>query len=298
MELFSFYNLSVSLFIAITNEVKISFTWGAAVGGLIWLAFFLLQGVGLYTMAKRRGMKKKGLAFVPFANIFYMGKIVGDCAFFGHKMKNAGIYAMIAQILSVVVTLLYISCECYLYVMHGAPLSSDTNLLALPQWDTLTGFSEVAYTIYEYSGAVYYIVGLISQIMLIILTLGLYQKYSPRNYRILTVLAFMFAPARFIIAFVLRNRPPVDFEEYRRRQYEAYMRRQQQYYNQYGNPYNNPYGRPPYGGNPYGNGYGNNGQNQNDTPAEEPFEEFSSNVGNAPVGEDGKPKDEVDEFFS
>ena len=52
---------------------------GIVVGFSIWLVFFILQGFGLSAMAKKRGLKKRWLAFVPFANIWYIGKIAGEC---------------------------------------------------------------------------------------------------------------------------------------------------------------------------------------------------------------------------
>lgn len=271
------------------KNAQLYFSGAVLIGLGIWLILFVLQAIGLYTMAKRANMKKKFLAFIPFANIYYMGKLAGNCAVFGHKMKNAGLYAMIAQILSTVATLALVFSEWYLFFTHGWPLSNEVNIFGMPHWEGLTGFSQFVYGVYEYGSAFVSIIGLVSKIMLIILMIGLLQKYVPKNYRLLAVLSFMFAPARFIIVFAVRNRQPINFEEYMRRQHEAYIRRQQQYYGNYGNPYGNPYGRPPYNGNPYG---GNNGQTQNNTPPEDPFEEFSS-TGASNSGE----KDE-DDFFN
>lgn len=290
MEFYNFYQLGRIFMSAAENDLKLHFSAAIAIGLALWLGFFILQGVGLYTMAKRRGLKKRFLAFIPFANIYYMGKLAGDCAVFGHKMKRAGLYAMIAQILATIAALAFVFSEWYLYVFHGLPILSENNLLATPHWEGLTGFASFVYGVYEYGSALYSLLGLVSQILLVILMIGLLQKYSPKNYRILAVLSFMFMPARFIILFVLRKNNPVNFEDYLRRQREAFMRRQQQYYGNYGNPY----GRPPYGGNPYGNGgYGNGGNNGGQNPPpQDPFEEFSSSNHQGTNGND------EDEFFN
>ncbi len=291
MEFYNFYQIGRIFMIAVENDLQLHFSGAVVIGLAIWISFFILQGVGLYTMAKRRGIKKRFLAFVPLANIYYMGKLAGECVVFGHKMKRAGLYAMIAQILTTLAALAFVFSEWYLYVFQGAPIIYEENLLVMPQWEGLTGFASFVEGVYGYSGALYSLLGLVSQILLVILMMGLLQKYSPKNYRILAVVSFMFAPARFIIVFVLRKNNPVNFEEYLRRQREAYFRRQQQYYGNYGNPYGNPYGRPPYGGNPYGNGnYGNDGR-QN-SPPQDPFEEFYS-----PNTQGTNGKDE-DDFFN
>ena len=277
MEIYSFYQIGCLIFSFFSKEYAFILTWAIVLGLVIWLAVFILQGIGLYAMAKRRSMKKKWLAFVPFANVYYMGKLAGDCGFFGHKMKNAGLYAMIAQIIAVLFTSLYIAAELYLYVNHGAPQPS-ADAMSNPYWTGLTGFSLTVSKFYDYGGLLYSIIGLVAELLLIVLAMGLYKKYAPRNYLLLTMLT-LFVPipvARFIIVFVLRNSEPIDYEAYMRARREAYIRRQQQ---QYGNPYN-PNGTPY--GNPYNTPYGqggyagqNGGQYQPPKP-EDPFAEFSS----------------------
>ena len=61
------------------------------IGGGIRLVLFVLQGFGLYAMAKKREMKNKWLAFVPLASVWYMGKLAGACDGFGKKMKRPGL---------------------------------------------------------------------------------------------------------------------------------------------------------------------------------------------------------------
>ncbi len=279
MELYNFYQLVATFMVLFGKSKTAHVLWGAPIGAALWVVMFLLQGVGLYVMAKRLGMKKRALAFVPFVNIYYLGKIVGECSFFGHRMKNAGLYTMIAQILATLVTAVYISAEWYLYFKHGAPVypTDDMSLLSTPQWQNLSGFSKTVYNVYFYGEALLSIVGLVAMILMLILLVGLYKKYSPRNYRFLGILSFFLPETRFIAIFVLRNRQAIDYEAYMRRQREEYIRRQQQYYNNYGNPYNQGYNNPY--GNGYGSPYGQNGypqQGNAPTQTEEPFGEFSS----------------------
>jgi len=108
---------------------------------------------------------------------------------------------------------------------------------------------------------------LIYEILLVVLLIGLYRRYTPKNYMTLGILTLFVPASRYIVIFVLRNRQSIDYEAYMRARREAYMRQQQQYYNRYDNPYNNPYN------NPYGSQYGNG--NSRSAP-EEPFAEFSS----------------------
>ena len=66
----------------------------------VFVALTVLQGFGLYRMAKNRNIKRKWLSFVPFANVYMIGKVAGQCSFFGHKMKRAWLYVLIFQVFS------------------------------------------------------------------------------------------------------------------------------------------------------------------------------------------------------
>ncbi len=267
MELYNFYTTAYTFARFFSNDLKGIVLGGAIAGVLVWALVFLLQGIGIYVIAKRLNMRGKGLAFAPFANIFYLGKIVGECDFFGQKMKRAGLYAMIAQIITTILTVAYILAEVYL-IWNFKPLENEMGVL---YWVGLEGFAGAVNTFYELGGFLMSLFSLITQILLVILMMGFFKKYSPSNYRFLGILLFFLPVARFICIFAFRNREPFDYEAYMRRQREAYMRRQQQYYNTYGNPYG---GYPPYGGSPYGMGGYQGAQGQPTQKPEEPFEEF------------------------
>lgn len=264
MELYYFYNMAMVL--AATLGVTGSFlpTVSLAIGGVLWLAVFLLEGIGVSTMAKNRGIQNRLLAFIPFANIWYIGKLAGECQFFGQKLKRAGMYAMIAQIILFVLTLATISAEIYLWTMHGAPTMGTE--LGAAYWPGLSGFSLTVSKFYELSDYLMSIFQLICEILLLILFMSLYKKYQPKNYFALSMLTLFVPVSRYFIVFALRKRKAVDFEAYERARREAYIRRRQQYYNPY---------QPPYGGGYNQNPYGQNA-GQASPKKEEPFSEFSS----------------------
>ena len=295
MEIYNFYQMGCMIFSYFSKDHVFTLTWAIIFGAVCMAAMFILQGVGLFVMAKRRNLKKKWLAFVPFANIYYMGKLAGECGFFGHKMKNAGLYAMIAQIVAVAFTCTYIWAECYLYFNHGVPQQETP--FSVPYWPGLTGFSLSVSKFYDYCELLLSIIGLAAELLLLVLVMGLYKKYQPKNYMGLSMLTLFIPMTRFIALFVLRDRPAIDYDEYMRARREAYMRRQQQQYGGYGNPYNPPYGNPynrPYGQGGYGEPYGQNqGQRQPPKP-EDPFEEFPSEENKTESGQ----TDGDDGFFN
>lgn len=268
---------------------------------VVWLIFYFFQSFGLYAMAKKQGLKNKALAFIPFANIYYMGKITGECQFFARKVKHIGLYAMIAQIVAFTASCLTVAAELYLYTAYGEPTYETTTELGmirgLPVWENATsGLGKAAAWYLNYGDLLFsYTFGLIYEILMLVLVIALFKKYTMRGYFPLSILSVFVPLSRYIIIFVLRNREPIDYNAIMRARREAYIRQQQQRRDPYGNPYNTPYGNPyapPYGGR-------NNGQNQGATPPdqEDPFEEFSSsgkgNNGNGTT----KPDDESSDGF-
>ena len=265
MELYSFYRAASYIAPLWLKNVKILPIVSAAIGLVIWSALFLLQAFALRRMAINRGMKKSWMAFVPFVNILYIGKLAGECSFFGNKVKRAGLYMMLAQLVCTISTLGLIGMEVYLFMYHGKPNEYGS-------WVGLQGFAGKIATVHELNFYLLSIVQLVYEIFLLVLVMGLYRRYAPKNYMGLSFLTLFLPISRYIVIFVLRKRISIDYEAYMRAQREAYMRRQQQYYNQRQNPYGNPYGSP------YGNPYNSSWQRPNtQTPKNEnPFEEFST----------------------
>ena len=296
MELFSLYYTVTSSIDMATSAMGAPlpapalFLYGL-LGVVIWAGLFVLQGIGLSTMAKNRGMEKTWRAFVPFVNIYLLGKLAGDCQFFGKRIKRIGLYTMIAQIVVSVLMALAIASKIHLYITYGNP--SGLNEQQFPVWTGLTGFSQVAYGYYVAANSFMTIFNIAYEILLFIMMTGLCQKYFPRNYMLLAALSLFIPISHFIIIFALRNRRPIDYQAYMRARYEAHMRQQYGQYSagQAGNPYGgNPYAQP--------NPAQNNAPAQ--TPADDPFEEFSSSPNSASNGNNNQQANgrESDEFFS
>ena len=292
MEIYSFYE-TIKTSMTLTNDMTIIVA-SVAIAVVIWLALFVLQGVGICVMAKKQGLKNRALAFLPFVNIWYIGKLAGGCSFFGQRIKRAGMYAMIAQILAALAASLTVAAEQYLWFAYGAPqLATEYGYY---YWTGLTGFASYVSSFCNISGYILTIVQLLAYVFMVILMMGLCKKYAPKNYMLLGFLVLFIPVARFIIIFSLRKRQPIDYEAYMRARHEAYMRSQQQYYNgqnPYGNSYGNPYSRP---NSPYGQQYGGGAPV---SKPEDPFGEFTTgNKGNGNEDPFAEMNGNSDDFFS
>ena len=291
MELWSLYEyitMSLGVFakkepsndVAYADMLLLSGLIAASVG----LVFFILQGFALYAMATKRRLRYRWLAFVPFANIMLMGRLAGETTFFGQKIKRAGLYAMIAQIVITVLACTYILSDIYLHQNACIHYESTRDELE-PFRQHFVGSTTLEKILFNYTyriaGLLNGIFSLLCLVLMITLLSSLFKKYAPNSHVWMTVLIVVVPLSRWVILCVLRNRRAVDYRAYMQAKREAEMRRYQQYYGQGG--------YRPYGGSPYNTpqGYGTQGMPQN--KPEDPFAEFSS---------DKKPEDPFAEFSS
>ena len=319
MELYSIYQI-VSLFFGKLVEGEdgspIAVIWdiqglsiALIVAASLFFVFYMLQSIGLYKMAKNRGIKGKIRAFIPFVNTYFIGKLTGECSVFGHKMKRAGLYVMLVQIAVFLVCAMDVAAQ---FILFSPKYIENINATKDGVfWSGLSGNMVFVESFYRSSELFVSLLSFAYQILMLILVMGLYKKYSPRSFRILAILSAFQPLAKYICIFVFRNKQAIDYEAYIRERQAEFIRRQQeqfrQYQQQYGNnPYGNPFGGPfagPYG--PYRNPYQNSNdgqnsqygqgaqggaQNENQRQPEEPFGEFSgdnSGNGNSSGGANG-----------
>ena len=98
------------------------------VAGGVYLVCLIFGGIGMHTLAKKVGMKHSWLAFLPFANTWYAGRLAGETQLFGKKMKRVGLYAMLAEVVYVAINVfsLVISFALYRPEYWAESFNNDT----------------------------------------------------------------------------------------------------------------------------------------------------------------------------
>ena len=194
------------------------------VAGAAYLICLVLGGLALYVMAERAGVKHSWLGFIPFANTYYAGKVAGESPFLGKRMQRSGLYAMIGEIfyvalevMSLVSSILLASPKYYETVyMDGGASSLVFNLESVPkglQWmaGASTWFS---------------ILSIVANLFMIVFLCAVYnslfRKYSPKGAYLMTVFSVLL-PVRAFLLFAVRNKEPVDFDEYMKERIERAM---------------------------------------------------------------------------
>lgn len=297
MNFYNAYDVFLSLFSqgkieSLRNNAK-PFLCSLCFAAVVFFVLFTFQAIGLYAMAKKQNVKGKWRAFVPFVNVYLIGRLTGPCDVFGIKMKRTGLYAMLSQIVAVIFSLCAMLAEFYLFCFEGETMLVDASGYAI--WESLGKLGMIAYRYYSISEYLIAVPSLLQSVLFFVLVMGLYKKYSAKNYLMLSWLELFVPLSRYIVIFVLRNKKPIDFDEYMRKKREEYARRMASY----GNPYG--YGGGAYRGAAYGgNTYGNNPyarENQAPKEPQEPFPEFG---GEEPFSEfsENEKKPSAEKSFS
>ncbi len=236
------------------------------VAGGLYLICLILGGLGMHTMAKKVGMKHSWLAFLPLANTWYAGKLAGETRLFGQKMKRAGLYATLAEIV-------YIGINVFALVVQFALYRPEYFVERFNEAGEFNGiYLEVARIPLSLrwlvvANSVLSWVNVIAYLALILffcaVFFAFFRKYYARSPFLMTFLCAVL-PLRGIVIFAVRNNTPVDYDAYMRRKMQQYAARQ-------GNPYG---GQGGYGEQGY-DIYGNRTDGAGAPPKQdEPFSDF------------------------
>ena len=229
----------------------------------LYLICLIMGGLGMMVMAKRVGLKNRWMGFVPFLNTYYAGKLAGETRIFNQKMKRAGLYTMIAEIVYVAfnVFTLVIWFALMNPAYYAVPPASDGTQYEQFNPDLVYDKAWMV-TADTVCGILGYFVYLALIFFMCILFYAFFCKYYARGPFLMTFLCAIL-PLRGFVIFAVRNNAPVDYDAWMRQRMQEYARQQQQMYGQGG------YGN--YGGD-YGGNYGAEGQSN--APDDEPFSEF------------------------
>ncbi len=59
---------------------------------VIGLVFYILKSIGLYTLANNRGIENPWLAWIPVADLYIMGLLVGEMDIMDYHLDNLGLW--------------------------------------------------------------------------------------------------------------------------------------------------------------------------------------------------------------
>ena len=314
MEFFEFFSVAqiiVSYFTPGTEDfayaVQLSMRvllLGLVIGLVVYLAFLILGGLGLYKLAGRAGIKHRWMGFVPILNTYYAGKIAGEANFFGQKMQRAGLYAAIIEGVYCLIEL-FVCAQSFLTYCYPElstavdPFTNTEYQTIVPNLSEIPGVFRWMFVIPDWmTGLAQILMSFLLLVFLCVLFIAFFRKYFARSPIVMTLLCTIL-PFRGVTIFAVRNNAPVDYTAYMRRKMEEAMRRQQPYGPQGGyGPYNGgPYSGGPYSGGPaQGGSYGPGPNQGGPAQGDEPFSDFGSAQGSAQGNPSGAPNTPPPDF--
>ncbi len=260
---------------------------GAIIGTIIVsllfpIALYLLRSIGLYKLAKNQNIKKAWISFIPCVWIYIACLLVKETRFW---KSTVGKMAIIFTIVFTVSALINLVCEFLTYyplignyllgreivIISDAELAKSLGLTEF--WVQGEGIWVNEQFVYPYKNPhamitviniIYYassIIDIFSIIAEITVLFNLFKKYWP-SHHILAFIMSCFFGLTGIFIFVIRNKKPINYNDYMRARYNAY-------YGPYG--YRGPNNHNGYNGqNNYNDPYGN------ERPPKSPFEQYQN----------------------
>lgn len=216
------------------------------------LALYALQSIGVFVMARRKGVAHAWIAFIPFVWFYILCKIIGKTKFFKTTFNKL---AIVFCIIFAVSEFLAVAYQFLLYFPLAGNFLAGREIYIVaselvPQelteyWVKGSGIfinpNNFAYP-YGHGGAypvhmmtlmnvIYYVstvLSVLSIVLVVIAYINLFQMYWPQNHMFGLVLSILgIFP---ILVFALRKREPVDYKEFLRARYNAF------YYGSFNNP--------------------------------------------------------------
>ena len=266
-----------------TYEVSYELWTAIIIGLFFFVTVYVLQTIGLYTVASREGYGHKWMAFVPFFNTYYIGVCGQKNKFFNLNTKKIAIVAAVLEFLLFCGFVLFLAAYLSLYEFLELEVESGESLMRLELFSRSVSPNiaavtpELDWAVWCYKDLYIYIISWLSLVydfILIVVLNCFFQTYSARHYFIFT-LASIFFPVQGIMIFAVRNNKGMSYAEYMRRlqeqMYRQYRNQQTYYRDPYNNPYSGDYRQPPHN-------YDSSGQQEEQyrRPPEDPFSEFGN----------------------
>ena len=260
-----------------------------AVIAVIIIGLYLLRSFGVYTLAKRQGLDKRFLAFLPFVWIYLMAKVTKINAFMGRRVKNFPLFATIlfsiSEFIAFAETFLvffpmagyllsggeayyvigsgYVDKDFVRYMLDGSFFIDPNVIINIPYV-----YSYKMALALDILGWVTLFVGIAAIFIEVSIYAGFAKLYQPmHSFAVVIFSIFGFFP---IVVFALRNKPRIEVKRVN----------PAGGYNPYGTPFGNPYANP-YNENQSapkdpGDPFEEKGvSSSNDKPSSDPFEEFN-----------------------
>ena len=176
--------------------------------GIAALAAYILQGVGMYTLGKNRGMKYPWLAFIPYARVYYQGELCGPLAFKDRRMDNPGIWLLVIPIASGVITGIFTAIVWGGVLVNIVRMANQAINSYYPFYNMFSGFgSGIMLLALLGLGLFTLAASAVQKTLTVLVNRQIYKRYTDGNYAVMHAVLGIFVPLyTAVYFFIIRNR--------------------------------------------------------------------------------------------
>lgn len=157
------------------------------------IAFYIINAIALYGIAKNRGYDKPWLAWIPYANKYLMGAVADDINYRKGKSTSFRIWILIGSVVAGGASVIFGAVQSMRLIEMIQTMSADlyaAQALAMSFGSLIISLLSVAYAI------VYYIV-----------LYRIFVDYVPKNAVLFLVLSILFNVTEPFFLLSIRNKP-------------------------------------------------------------------------------------------
>lgn len=196
------------------NEVTFTIT-SLVIDFVFVLVAYLFKAIAIYTMAKRRGVSGRWMAWVPFLNYVVLGRLIGRAVIWGLNLKNVGVWVALTAFVSTLLT------ELLNFGYYVDMISKILNVTITFENAFVTAWANgtsILFTVTYYVNMVVNLANIFFEVSMIFL---IFRLYNPERATLYSFLSIFFDFLFGIFLFTLRYREPVDYAGYMRARYDG-----------------------------------------------------------------------------
>ena len=171
------------------------FFFAAAIGTVL----YVFEAIGLYRLAKKRGIPLYGLAWVPIFNTYILGKIADDVNFCRRNKRTKYSGILLGLTIAVTVLSLVVGIVSACLFLNGGDFYFTQ--------DVLPGDVMLLVFLLFACGSLVSVLSIVLEVFLFIALYRIYYGYDQMKATLYEVLSILFSFMTPIFLFILRNRP-------------------------------------------------------------------------------------------
>lgn len=170
---------------------------------LFWLAGYLFQAMGTYTLAKKQNLSSPFLAFIPYARTYLLGELASEIYIGRRKMRSPGLWLLLLPILSsILLTAVIIAYIASVFITSFSLMHKTEEEILLTVFGVILLWVAVLVVVSIVVSAVTYWITLLVRV-------NIFKKYTEENLALTHGIFSLFIPLYApIYLFILSRKVP------------------------------------------------------------------------------------------